>query len=124
MTVSYLSRHNTSEFELMNFPENINRVKERILQILNTPGNKTSKLQVGTLTRRQSAGINNISGFLFNLVHDLSERRASQGHQTGSSRFQNTKGSDKLEERVNTTWLGGSIGKNVISFLRRNHESK
>lgn len=61
------------------------------------------------LTRRQGAGIDNVSSFLLNFLGNFSKWRTSQGHQTGSGGFQDTEGTDEFEEGIDTGWFGGSI---------------
>lgn len=62
-----------------------------------------------TLTRREGAGVNNIGGVLLNLLGRLGERRSGQSHQTGAGGFEDTEGTDELEEGVDTGRLSGAI---------------
>lgn len=64
------------------------------------------------LTRRQLADIDGLVGLLRHgiLIHAV-EGRPGQGHETGTSRFENAEGGDELEEGVNPGLFGGTVIK-------------
>jgi len=61
------------------------------------------------LTRRQGAGIDDISGILLDILGRLGQRRTGQSHETGTGGLEDTERTDQLEERVDTAGLGGAV---------------
>lgn len=73
----------------------------------NIQGHNTSKYQP-FLTRGKLARVDNVCGFLLDLLVGLIERGTRKGHETSPSGFEDTKGADQFQERVDTGWLGGT----------------
>lgn len=66
------------------------------------------------LTRRESAGVDNVGGILLNVVVGLEKRRPGQSHETGTSGFKDTEGRNELHEGVNTIGLSGAIEDRLV----------
>lgn len=62
------------------------------------------------LTRRKLASIDNFVGFLDEgVIGRATEDRPRKGHETCAGRFEDTEGSNELQEGINTTGLGRSV---------------
>ena len=61
------------------------------------------------LTWRERTGVDNLAGFLLNLISRSREGGSWEGHETRPSGLENTEGGNELEEGIDTAGFGGTI---------------